>query len=51
MVRRLFIDPLTPSELDAVASVAEKVLAVLATDRNGAPADGTSRGDPERPSA
>ncbi len=32
MVRRLFIEPLTPAELDAIASAAEKVLAVLATD-------------------
>ena len=29
MVRRLFIDPLTPAELDTIASAAEKVLAVL----------------------
>jgi DNA-binding MarR family transcriptional regulator len=29
MVRRLFIDPLTPGELDAITSAAEKVLAVL----------------------
>lgn len=33
MVRRLFIDPLTPTELDAVTSVAEKVLATLEQDR------------------
>ena len=49
MVRRLFIDPLTPSELDAVTSAAEKVLAVLDRDRSeGADEDG-SRHDPERP--
>jgi len=29
MVRRLFIDPLSPGELDAITSAAEKVLAVL----------------------
>ncbi|MHB1548690.1 MAG: MarR family winged helix-turn-helix transcriptional regulator [Acidimicrobiales bacterium] len=33
MVRRLFIDPLTPGELDAITSAAEKVLAVLDGDR------------------
>ena len=49
MVRRLFIDPLTPSELDAVTSAAEKVLAVLDRARSeGADEDG-SRHDPERP--
>lgn len=36
MVRRLFIDPLTPGELDAITSAAEKVLAVL----DAATADG-----------
>jgi DNA-binding MarR family transcriptional regulator len=29
LVRRLFIDPLTPGELDAITTAAEKVLAVL----------------------
>ncbi|HET9731407.1 MAG TPA: MarR family transcriptional regulator [Acidimicrobiales bacterium] len=32
MVRRLFIDALTPAELDAITSAAEKVLAVLDAD-------------------
>lgn len=35
MVRRLFIDPLAPGELDAIASAAEKVLAVLDAEASG----------------
>ena len=44
MVRRLFIDPLAPGELDAVTSAAEKVLAVLDAE----PADGHHDGDHRR---
>jgi DNA-binding MarR family transcriptional regulator len=43
MVRRLFIDPLTPGELDAITSAAEKVLAVLDADTAGGHDDGGRR--------
>src|SRR5579875_1689043 len=52
MVRRLFIDPLTPGELAAVTSAAEKVLAVLDAEAAEA-ADGHHDGGrrrEERPS-
>jgi len=39
MVRRLFIDPLTPDELETIASAAEKVLAALDDDRAGSVGD------------
>ena len=45
MVRRLFVDPLTPAELDAITSAAEKVLAVIATDRNEPASDEESPRD------
>ena len=50
MVRRLFIDPLTPGELDAITSAAEKVLAVLDAEAEAANGhhDGARR--EERPS-
>jgi len=35
MVRRLFIDPLSPGELDAITSASEKVLAALDHGRTG----------------
>ncbi len=40
MVRRLFIDPLTPGELDAISTAAEKVLVALDAD-----ADADHHGD------
>lgn len=49
MVRRLFIDPLTPGELDAITSAAEKVLAVLDTEAADGHDDGGGRRE-ERPS-
>ncbi len=50
MVRRLFIDPLTPGELSAITSAAEKVLTALDRDRAGNVDDDGSRRDRERPS-
>ena len=50
MVRRLFIDPLTPGELDAITSAAEKILAVLDADSIGDRDDDAGRRDRERPS-
>ncbi len=50
MVRRLFIDPLTPGELDAITSAAEKILAVLDTDSIGDGDDDGGRRDRERQS-
>ena len=47
MVRRLFIDPLTPGELDAITSAAEKVLAVLDAEAADGHHDGARR--QERP--
>ena len=47
MVRRLFIDPLTPGELDAITTAAEKVLAVLDTETAAGHNDGARR--QERP--
>ena len=47
LVRRLFIEPLTPGELDAITTAAEKVLAVLAAERLGGGHDGARR--EERP--
>ncbi len=49
MVRRLFIDPLTPGELDAITSAAEKVLAVLDAEAADGHDDGGGRRG-ERPS-
>ncbi len=49
MVRRLFIDPLTPGELDAITSAAEKVLAVLDAEAADDHHDGGRRRE-ERPS-
>ena len=49
MVRRLFIDPLTPGELDAITSTAEKVLAVLDAEAADSHHDGGGRRE-ERPS-
>jgi DNA-binding MarR family transcriptional regulator len=43
MVRRLFVDPLTPAELDAITSAAEKVLAVLDTEAADGHHDGGRR--------
>ncbi len=40
MVRRLFVDPLTPGELDAITSAAEKILAVLDAETAGGHHDG-----------
>ncbi len=51
MVRRLFIDPLTPGELVAITSAAEKVLAALDQDRTGDVDDDGSRRHQERHSA
>jgi len=48
LVRRLFIDPLTPGELDTITSVSEKILAVLDDDRAGDVDDDGSRHDQER---
>ena len=48
MVRRLFVDPLTRGELDAVASAAEKVLAVLDLDRSRDVDDGHRDGGARR---
>ncbi|MDA8355528.1 MAG: MarR family transcriptional regulator [Actinomycetota bacterium] len=48
LVRRLFIEPLTPGELDAITSAAEKVLAVLDAEAAGGHHDGAGR--KERPS-
>ena len=49
IVRRLFIDPLTPGELDALTSAAEKVLAVLdAETADGHHDGGRSEGRPSR---
>ena len=50
MVRRLFMDPLTPGELDAITSAAEKILAVLGTDSIGDGYDDGGRRDRDRPS-
>jgi DNA-binding MarR family transcriptional regulator len=50
MVRRLFIDPLTPGELDAITSVSEKILAVLDADRAGGEHDDAGRRDEKRTS-
>jgi DNA-binding MarR family transcriptional regulator len=47
MVRRLFIDPLTLGELDAIISAAEKVLAVLDAETADGHRDGARR--EERP--
>ncbi|MDA8358836.1 MAG: MarR family transcriptional regulator [Actinomycetota bacterium] len=49
MARRLFIDPLTPGELAAITSAAEKVLAVLDTEAADGHDDGGGRRE-ERPS-
>ena len=49
MVRRLFIDPLTPRELDAITSAAEKVLAALDTEAADSHHDGGGSRE-ERPS-
>ncbi len=43
MVRRLFIDPLTPGELDAITSAAEKILAVLDAEAADGHHDGGRR--------
>ena len=43
MVRRLFIDPLSPGELDAVTSASEKVLAVLDAETADGHHDGARR--------
>jgi DNA-binding MarR family transcriptional regulator len=48
MVRRLFIDPLTPGELDTITSAAEKVLGALDQDRIGDVDDDGSLHDQER---
>ena len=49
LVRRLFIDPLTPGELDAITTAAEKVLAVLDAEAAGGHHDGArSEKDPSR---
>ena len=47
LVRRLFIEPLTPGELDAITTAAERVLAVLTAERLGGGHDGARR--EERP--
>ena len=49
MVRRLFIDRLTPGELDAITSAAEKVLAELDAETADVHHDGGRRRE-ERPS-
>ena len=49
MVRRLFIDPLTPGELDAITSAAEKILAVLDTDSIGDADDDAGLREEKRP--
>ncbi|MDA8355659.1 MAG: MarR family winged helix-turn-helix transcriptional regulator, partial [Actinomycetota bacterium] len=49
MVRRLFIDPLSSGQLDAITSAAEKVLAVLDAETADDHHDGGRRRE-ERPS-